>query len=169
MDKLIVEVGTGSGEWAHEMALQKGAFVYAFEPSTAMRRLAFDRLCELPNARLIPYAVGGSDRAAMLYRCDGPQATLHGTGEPHEGATVVSMNHVFVTFRIAEIDVLRLDCNGSEYEILEQMIDTNRLCQVKRLEIVWNGNETTRKQRLCVAIALTHQPPDGGACWERKP
>jgi FkbM family methyltransferase len=167
-DRLVLEVGAGDGSSAWEFAKMPGVIVQTFEPSTTMRGIAYERLRGIPNVTVFPYAVGGTDRQAELYRCNGSAASLHKIGEPHERCTVVSMNHLFVTFRIAEIDTLILDCNGSEYEILEQMLDCDRMRQVRELRIVWNGDEPERKATICAAIARTHEPPDKGANWERK-
>jgi len=166
--RLILEVGSGDGSWAWQAAQAPGVIVQTFEPSTTMRGIAFKRLEGLDNVTLLPFAIGGNDRPDTLHLCNGSSATLHGSGEPSEGCTVVSMNHWFVYAHIAEVDLLYLDCNGSEYEILTQMLDCDRMRQVRELRIVWNGDEPEQKARLCAEISRTHEPPDKGERWERK-
>ena len=160
-DKLVIEIGAGDGSTAWTFSQLPGITVRTFEPSTAMRKIAFTRLGDLENVTLLPYAVGGDDRQATLNNCNGSEASLHYGSAPREGCTVVSMNHLFVTFRIAEIDTLLIDCNGSEYEILEQMIECDRLRQVRRLVITWNGSEPERQAEICDALTQTHELTNG--------
>ena len=157
---LVIEIGTGDGSWAWHTA-QSGCTVQTFEPSTAMRGKAYERLRDLQNVTLLPYAIGGNDRQATLYYCNGADASLHLAGGAREGCTVVSMNHWFVYARVADVDLLFLDCNGSEYEILEQMIECDRLRQVRRLIVTWDGNEPERQAKICDTLTRTHKLTDG--------
>lgn len=154
---LVIEIGTGDGASAWKFAQCPGAIVQTFEPSTAMRSKAFERLRDLRNVTLMPYAIGGDDRQATLYQCNGAGASLHNTGGARECCTVVSMNHWMVYARVAEVDLLFLDCNGSEYEILEQMIECDRLQQVRRLLIAWDDNDLKRKALIRDELNKTHQ------------
>jgi FkbM family methyltransferase len=158
MSELFVDIGAGDGERAAGLA-RMGHIVHAFEPCTAMRDLAYRALRGLPGVTLMPYAIGGNDRQATLYRCDGEDANLYTPGEPHEGVTVVSMNHWFVYARIAEINTLYLDCNGSEVEILEQMVKCGRMRQVKYISVWWAGDERPE------LLEQTHRKSAGA--WER--
>lgn len=164
---LVIEVGTGDCMIAYPMA-RIDYTIHTFEPSTVMRDLAYARLRDFPNVTLMPYAVGGNDRQATLYKCDISAASLHNEGNPQEGCTVVSMNHWFVYARVGEVDYLFLDCNGSEYEILEQMIECDRVRQVDHFGIAWNGEQPERKQAICDVLAQTHQKLcDGFQQWHR--
>lgn len=168
-DNLMIEIGTGDGSSAWAFAQRPGATVHTFEPSTTMRGKAYERLRDLPNVTLLPYAIGGNDRQATLYHCTGAAANLYRTGGKREGCTVVSMNHWIVYARIAEIALLFLDCNGSEYEILEQMIECDRVRQVCHFMIVWDGNEPERKAMICDELKKTHTLLcDGTQQWHRK-
>lgn len=166
---LVIEIGTGDGTSAWEFAQRPGATVQTFEPSTAMRAKAYERLRNLSNVTLLPYAIGGDDRQAMLHYCNGAAASLHRAGGERQGCTVVSMNHWFVYARIAEVDLLFLDCNGSEYEILEQMIECDRLKQVCHFMIVWSDDEPERKAAICDELKKTHALLcNGTQQWHRK-
>jgi FkbM family methyltransferase len=167
-ESLVIEVGAGDGSSSRAFA-QIGCTVHTFEPSTTMRDRAYGQLRDLQNVTLMPYAIGGNDRQATLYQCNDATANLYRPGGPQEGCTVVSMNHWFVYARIAEVDTLLLDCNGSECEILEQMIECDRVRQIRHLMIVWNDDEPERKAAICDELKKTHRLLcDGTQQWHRK-
>jgi len=167
--KLMIEVGTGDGSAAWAFAQRPGAIVQTFEPSTVMRGRAYERLRDLPNVTLLPYAIGGNDRQATLYDCDNTEANLYRASDNREGCTVVSMNHWFAYARIAEVDLMLLDCNGSECEILEQMIECDRVRQIKHLMIAWSDDEPERQTAICDELKKTHRLLcDGTQQWHRR-
>lgn len=167
MSEFVIEIGTGDGSFALALA-QRGCTVHTFEPSTAMRTQAYDKLKDYPNVILVPYAIGGNDRPATLYSCDSPDANLYVQASPYEGCTVVSMNHWFVTARVGEVDKLILDCNGSEVEILAQMISHNLLNRVRCLDIQWADATSVSCATICNTLSLTHRKLcDGFQQWIR--
>ncbi len=59
-----------------------------------------------------------------------------------------------VEFGLAEIDLMKLDCEGAEYTILDSLAESGRLPQVGWIRGEWHGRR--HKQRLSKALADTH-------------
>jgi FkbM family methyltransferase len=59
-----------------------------------------------------------------------------------------------IEFGIGEVDLLKLDCEGAEYTILESLAENCRLAQVGWIRGEWHGRR--HKQRLAEALAETH-------------
>ncbi len=59
-----------------------------------------------------------------------------------------------VEFGHTEVDLLKLDCEGAEYTILESLSENNRLPQVGWIRGEWHGRR--HKQRLAQALSGTH-------------
>jgi FkbM family methyltransferase len=57
-------------------------------------------------------------------------------------------------FGLTEVDLLKLDCEGAEYTILESLAEHERLPQVGWIRGEWHGRR--HKQRLAKALAVTH-------------
>lgn len=169
----VIEVGTYEGAWTRGIAERYRCKVDTFEPATKAREVAYHHLWNLPTVTLWPYAIGGSDRTAILYDCERDGATLEKQGVllPLEQCIVVSMNHLIVHNRIGEIALLHLNCEGAEFEILEQMIEKDRVKQVKWFLIQWHGWEFERKDHICQELYKTHKMKWNYGyveCWERK-
>jgi FkbM family methyltransferase len=75
------------------------------------------------------------------------------------GVTVSAMTTdelwgVTTKFDMREIDLLKLDCEGAEYTILESLVATGRLSLVGWIRGEWHGRR--HKQRIAEALAGTH-------------
>ena len=57
-------------------------------------------------------------------------------------------------FGLAEIDLLKLDCEGAEYAILESLAENNHLPQIGWIRGEWHGRR--HKHRLAKALDATH-------------
>jgi FkbM family methyltransferase len=154
---IVIEVGAGYGLWAAQVA-SSGCILHTFEPNTANRAIAYERLNGFKNVTLWPYALGGSDRTASLY-CTGLKSTLTTDGEKCEECTVVSLNHFLVHNRIGEVFLLRLDCNGAEVEILEQALELGLTKRIKRILV------GTLPRGIEEKLSQTHR--HNGWYWER--
>jgi FkbM family methyltransferase len=59
-----------------------------------------------------------------------------------------------VEFGVSEVDLMKLDCEGAEYTILESLSENGHLSQVGWIRGEWHGRR--HKQRLAEALAETH-------------
>jgi FkbM family methyltransferase len=57
-------------------------------------------------------------------------------------------------FGLTEVDLLKLDCEGAEYTILESLAEYNRLPQVGWIRGEWHGRR--HKHHLATTLAATH-------------
>jgi FkbM family methyltransferase len=124
----VVDVGANVGVFSVWAARQLGAArVVAVEPSprSAGALLANLERNGIENAIVLQVAVGGERRQATLYR-RGPEVldTLfqrdnYGSRfEPTGSVRVLTLDDLFTILDIQRCDLLKLDCEGAEYEVL---------------------------------------------------
>lgn len=68
--------------------------------------------------------------------------------------TIDSLWDMITKFDVAEIDLLKLDCEGAEYTIVEALSAKGRMSQIGWIRGEWHGRR--HKQRLAQALAASH-------------
>jgi FkbM family methyltransferase len=167
---IALEVGTYEGAWAAAVA-ESGCIVHTFEPATRARTRAYETLRAYQNVTLWPYAIGGTDRQDVLRGCTDDGASFWQRDGASEGCTVVSLNHFLVHNRIGDVALLHLNCEGAEFEILEQAIEKGIMPRIQWLMAQWHGWEFDRKASICERLAKTHRMLWNYSyveAWERK-
>jgi FkbM family methyltransferase len=120
----VIDVGAQIGCYTVRTATQ-GARVYAFEPFPAnfaalQRNIALNDLAEV---KAFPHAVGAESGPRTMFVPDegghtGRYSLFPGRGSQTISVACISLDDIVRENRLQRVDVLKIDCQGSEYEIL---------------------------------------------------
>ena len=117
---LVVDVGANVGLFSL-FAARKARIVYALEPaSTNFARLT-KNVSRTRNIVPLNLACSGKDGQAVLDLSINPVSFSlvdSGRAGSHETVTMISLSTLFERFNITECDFLKLDCEGSEFDII---------------------------------------------------
>lgn len=124
---VIVDVGAGIGDFAIDIARRfSESLVFAFEPAPDSFALLQENVAlnHLQNVRAFCCAVGAERgttsldvdvREAVMYRA-APGGDTDGPGQIR--VPVISLDDVFSQCELRRCDLLKIDCEGGEYDIL---------------------------------------------------
>jgi FkbM family methyltransferase len=164
--EVIVDIGANVGTFALAAARTfPQASIICVEPeASAHARLEHNvRHNGLSQIRMVHAACGGASGEQVLYarqlQMNAPAAlsTLYTTDNygsrfaPIATVPVVSLDRLFSTYNIAACGLLKLDCEGSEYEILLNA-DLDVLYKIRRLAMEYH-------------VGLTDHTPDELVNW----
>jgi len=145
-DSVVIDVGANIGMFSLFAALSGAKQVYAFEPS----REAFRVLCE--NIRLnewtgtitpINRAVTDRDNTTVKFPISSSpynRIASNDIGNPDDYFEVetVTLSSFIVNNNIHHIDLLKLDCEGAEFDILPSM-NKSELARISRIRMECHG------------------------------
>ncbi|MGE5413742.1 MAG: FkbM family methyltransferase [Syntrophomonadaceae bacterium] len=146
----IVDVGAANGDFAvHAAARDPKGVVHAFEPlPEAFARLEEHvRLNGVTNVRAERLAVAAAEGHLALYTVTGlpGQHRTAGDGSAAEGPAVAvratTLSRVFERHGIAQCDLLKLDCEGAEFDILLGL-PSEVLARIARIVLEYHDHVT---------------------------
>lgn len=150
----ILDIGAGIGDFSIFAAkCFPNATVYAFEPIPNSYSLLNANVLanKVNNIRTFPLAIFGKAESRILHTTGG-EAVQYGYREddpnPSKGIRVdgKTLEEVFEEFHIEECGLLKIDCEGGEYEILLSTPDAV-LRKIKRISLEYHEgvSDFTRK------------------------
>ena len=146
----IVDVGAANGDFAvHAASRNPRGVVHAFEPlPEAFARLEEHvRLNGVANVRAVPQAIAAQEGHLALYTVTGlaGQHRTAGDGSAAAGPAVAvratTLARAFEASGIERCDLLKLDCEGAEFEILLSLPDAV-LARIARVVLEYHDHVT---------------------------
>lgn len=119
-NSVVVDIGANVGIFSL-FAARKARMVYALEPASCNFARLTQNVSRARNIVPLNMACSGKDgRAALDLRINPVSFSLVSDGPSTncETVTVIALNTLFERYKIAECDFLKLDCEGSEFDIL---------------------------------------------------
>lgn len=117
---VVVDVGANIGDFTLQAARQcPDGRVIAVEPVGEHVRILQDhaRMNQIPQVTCIHGALGGGSGTTQI-AVDGPQSGRRATATQSEVVRVMTLPALMDEHRLARIDLLKLDCEGAEWDIL---------------------------------------------------
>lgn len=149
-DWTVVDVGAGVGDFTvHAARLCPRGRVYAFEPlpESFARLEEHLRINGVANVSAFPEAIAGADGTLALYTVTGlsGQHRTAGEGADRSGAAIAvratTLSAAFERLAIARCDLLKIDCEGAEFEILLGLPDS-ALARIARIALEYHDHVT---------------------------
>jgi len=139
--KFVVDVGASLGSFSLDAARQ-GAKVLAYEPAPESFELLSQTIkLNRLEGKIKPFRLGVGGRAGkrtfFLTRFSPLSSFFAGAGGSRISVDCVTLEDIFKKHRLKKLDLLKLDCEGAEYEILYET-PTEILEKIKEIRLEYH-------------------------------
>lgn len=163
---LVIDAGGFKGEWSAGMIERYGCRSQIFEPVPAFfehcqTQFICNKLVEVRKA-----AIGGSDRKATFNFFDNGTSEYRGDNSAqYIEADVIDVGKIFAeaTNRIA---CFKLNIEGGEYEVLERMLETDKVALCDSLLIQFHRQPEGYEPLYKKIVAALHKTHTQSWCYE---
>lgn len=156
---LVVDAGGFKGQWASDIFGRYLCTVHVFEAVPSFAAAIRSRFASNPSITVHGVALGGSDRSATLdVQADSTSMIVGGGSEIVE---VVEANRYFAGLGFDQIDLLKVNIEGAEYELLDHLLECGWLERVRHLQVQFHDfvpDARPRMDRIREALVRTHEP-----------
>ncbi|HMC01219.1 MAG TPA: FkbM family methyltransferase [Flavobacteriaceae bacterium] len=148
-DSIVIDAGTYKGNWAREIRDEYGCEPYCFEP------LFGQHLNDLNNHQ---YALGNRDYETHISVNKDSSSIMIG-GKNIKKILVKDVNKVFENIG-KDIDLLKLNIEGAEYDVLERLFAWDKFKNIKIILVQFHRcpqNYSLRRKNIRENLKKTHK------------
>lgn len=119
---IVLDVGGYAGEWTAELQARYGCSSVVFEPVPAFQRALRQRFGRNDRVTLVDAGLGAkAGRSSLWLAADGSSVVRRATGNATE-VPIVGVAEAFAEFGGPGVACMKVNIEGAEYEVLEQIL-----------------------------------------------
>jgi FkbM family methyltransferase len=158
-DSVYVDVGAYIGDFAKKIHDKFGCKIYCFEPVNKYFQQISKTFDGISNAEY--YNIGlGNQNQNMDINIEGDASSLHKSGNQTETIIIRNIVDVFRKLSISNIDLIKINIEGAEYDLLDHSIETGLTNNIKNIQVQFHDffpDSTERRNSIRQKLKETHK------------
>lgn len=164
-DSIVFDVGGHLGDWASNIYAKYNCWVHVFEPIKEYHEFIGKRFIKNKKIVVHPFGLAGSNEQKELalladssttFFVNNPFTKIPGNTKRE----LIKLGRVSeITKQFKEIDLMKLNIEGGEYDLIDDLIDTGEIKKIKNLQVQFHNCYKDAKQRMAEIqqkLSLTH-------------
>ena len=124
-DSLVFEVGGWMGHFSQAVIKEFNCAVYIFEPVKSVYSSLVEKYADNQKVKVFNFGLDNFTGTKRINIC-GDGTSLHQTKtDNYEDVHFLDINDFFTQYQIKSVDLAELNCEGSEYNILQKITADN--------------------------------------------
>jgi FkbM family methyltransferase len=155
---IVMDVGGYLGDWSSEINARYHPILYVYEPVPEFFASLESRFDRDKNVHLKKYGLSGHSEV-MPISIDADGSSLFGGKTKTIQISIVDVIDEMRQEKINEVDLLKINIEGAEYDLLERIIDSGITSRIKVFQIQFHdfvGDAIARRDKIRGALTLTH-------------
>lgn len=132
---IVFDLGGYEGEWTGSIYEKFGCWVYVFEPIKEFAKNIRNKFLQVPKISVYPFGLAGKTEK-MLISVQANESSLFKTGGQNaQEIDIVKAIDFFYEHEIQVIDLMKINIEGGEYDLLDHLIDSGFVSNIKNLQV----------------------------------
>ncbi|MGV7005909.1 FkbM family methyltransferase [Desulfovibrio sp. QI0442] len=155
----VVDLGGYKGEWSRDIYAKYSTNIFIFEPIPSYAEALRKFFQKNNKVTVLNKCVCLSSGIVQMAIAENSSSVFKGTGDLVD-VKACKISDFFTEFNVECIDLLKINVEGSEYEILEDLFVSNKMHLVKNFQIQFHNfvDDADKKiERARELLSETHQ------------
>ncbi len=157
-DSVVVDLGGYKGQFASDIFSQYQCSIFVFEPVLKFYDTIEKRFSLNKKIKVFPVALANATKEISI-SLEGDSTSFF----KENGQTEIIKAEEFCSFMdsqgISNIDLLKLNIEGAEYDLLDYIIEKNWACRIKNIQVQFHDfipNADSRMKFIQQSLSKTH-------------
>lgn len=157
-ESIVLDLGGYRGDWTAEIVRRYDAHVMIFEPLTGFYNHLSNRFNSNSKVRCFQFGLGTHNHSEVMHHSNDASSIFAVEGDP-EQVRILEVTQFLKQHNIEQIDVLKINIEGGEYDLIDHMILNGAINKVRKLQVQFHDfvpNAITRRAAIQSGLAKTH-------------
>ncbi len=159
---VIFDLGGYHAEWAIEMlARYNPEHIYIFEPVEEFFKYIQNRFKKNEKIHVFHFGLGAKNSTEKISVETASSSIYKADIGPKEEIEIVDIKNFFETKHIGNIDLMKINIEGGEYDLLDRLITTGLVGKIDNIQVQFHEfvpNAKERMQNIQKKLSKTHTP-----------
>mgnify|MGYP001449673741 CR=1 FL=1 len=152
-NSIVFDIGGYVGDFTSLIYEKYKCKVYIFEPSQVFYKTCIERFKDNKNILCFNYGLSDSeDELSLSNENEASSITKNINNKNSETVKIRKFSNVFKELRINKIDLLKVNIEGSEYNLIPHMIEENLIEKINNIQIQFHIFITDAKNKRNIII-----------------
>ncbi|HLG40108.1 MAG TPA: FkbM family methyltransferase [Chitinophagaceae bacterium] len=157
----VMDLGGYKGEWASDIYAKYNCTVWIFEPFNDFAASIKERFVKNNKIRVFDFGLGKTMETRKLYIDDNSSSFYRQKNKSANSAevTLKDIDLFFSNNNIRQVDLMKINIEGGEYDLLDRIIDTGLVKFIKNIQVQFHDFVPDAKKRMSQIqenLNLTH-------------
>jgi FkbM family methyltransferase len=156
---IVFDLGGFEGQWASDIYAMYRSNILIFEPVDSFAQQITKRFSR--NPKILVYNFGLSkENATKFISVNGNKSSLYLSSGIYQNITLKRARDFLLEHQIEKIDLMKINIEGGEYDLLEELISAGFIIHITDLQIQFHDfipNADERMHKIQAALAETHR------------
>lgn len=131
-DSLVIDCGGYIGKYSNEVLRRWNPHIIIFEPVPELYEFCKERFESYTNVEVLPYALGKETKKGTIY-VNKDASSFYQKWARSDTAIEVDVIKLSDFIKDKKVDLLAINCEGAEFEILQDLYDNNLLRSIDEI------------------------------------
>jgi FkbM family methyltransferase len=157
-NSIVFDLGGYHGRWAKNIIDKYNCNIYIFEPFINYFNLIKDKFNSNDKVKIYNFGLSNKTSEELLYISEDGSSIFQRNNNATK-INLVDINNFLQEEKITQIDLIKINIEGSEYDVLEQLIQSDYIKNIKNIQVQFHKfveNSENQRNKIRKKLSETH-------------
>jgi FkbM family methyltransferase len=157
-ESIVFDIGGYEGDWSDKIYKKFSPHIYIFEPVKKYYNYISKKFEGIDNIKVFDFGISNKNEYVSI-NDDGASSSIILKGNKVETIYTKNINDVIKELNLKKIDLIKINIEGSEYDLLESITDDN-IILINNFQIQFHkigDNYSLRRDNIRNRLSKTHK------------
>jgi FkbM family methyltransferase len=158
-NSVVFDLGGYEGQWTSDIYSKYRCVVFVFEPYKDYANNIRNRFARNPHIKVFEFGLGKEDKLMTLYSSNDGSSVFKKAGVSFQ-INIKKASSFIRNENALRIDLMKINIEGGEYDLIEELIESNSISFIKNLQIQFHDfvpNAHARMKKIQASLERTHR------------